>query len=74
MKSNNHHITITEGEALNACLNLIDEYEEGMPLSDIRIQFAKRMFSLLSIEYARIIADSYPFRSIVTTYDIYGIL
>lgn len=68
MRSIRHFFT--ESEALNACSAIIDEFEEEKTLSDERIQFAKLMFSYLTIENAKIILEYYPFRDIIAKCDM----
>lgn len=62
---------INEAEALRACCDLIDEYEEGKLMSEVRTRFAKQMFARLGSEEARIVVRSYPFCGIITKYDMF---
>lgn len=61
---------INEAEALRACCDLIDEYEEGELMSEVRVAFAKQMFARLGLEDARMVVKSYPFRDIIIKYDM----
>lgn len=64
------HYEINEAEALRACMELIDTYEEGEVMSEARTRFAKQMFARLGSEEARMVVRSYPFRDIITKYDM----
>lgn len=55
----------TENEALNACMSIINEYEETLELSDIRIQFAEKMLDTLGLTDRKIISSYYPFRNLI---------
>lgn len=59
------HYDINEAEALRACCDLIDEYEEGALMSEVRVAFAKQMFARLGMEDALAVVTSYPFRDIL---------
>lgn len=61
---------INEAEALRACCDLIDEYEEGGLMSEVRTRFAKQMFARLNVEDALVVVKSYPFRDIITKCDM----
>lgn len=65
-----HYCGINSAEALRACCDLIDEYEEGALLSDVRIKFAKQMFWKLGTEDAQLVVRSYPFCDIIMKYDM----
>lgn len=60
----------TPAEALRACSTVIDEYEQGALMTDVRVAFAKQMFAALSREDAQVVVRSYPFRDIITNYDM----
>lgn len=61
---------INEAEALRACIGLIDAYEEGELMSEVRTRFAKQMFWRLGQNEAQVVVRSYPFRDIITKYDM----
>lgn len=64
------HYEINEAEALRACMGLIDAYEEGAVMSEVRTRFAKQIFARLGVEDALVVVKSYPFRDIITKYDM----
>lgn len=64
------HYHINEDEALRACAGLIDAYEDGALMSEVRVAFAKQMFARLDIADARLVVRSYPFCDIVARSDI----
>lgn len=64
-----HYYEINETEALRACMGLIDAYEDGELMSEVRTRFAKQMFWRLGYNEAQMVVQNYPFRDIITKHN-----